>query len=820
MSALKGLIVVEMASRPCGEYCGKLLSDFGAEVIKIEPPGGSPTRAMGPFKDGVAGPERSALFAYLNTNKKSVALDLSDAADRAKLDRLLARANALIEDHPDTYLKRCGAEGSFPHLVQCVITPFGQGAPDDWQIARPLNVISAGGWAFHTPSETPADKPPLKGAGRFLPDYESGIDAALCVAASLLRQRRTGKGQLIDISEVEVQINRVDCVLGRMLAGEQEPSNARTAYDMGGPAASFACADGFLYVFMTTKVHWQALCSLMEHPAWTADFPEDWLEFHCTPDRVAQFRQHFAGWALGQHKHTVSEQGQKLGVTIVPVNSAADLPDNPQLLHRGFFQKLDHPVLGEALYPTVSYKLSATPVVLNSPAPALGQHGREFIGDATSSPLPLAGGVRGGPVVAGTAPQTNTPTPSPSRKREGDLVRRPNRGGPLSGIRVLELTKVWAGPYAGKYLAHLGAEVIKVESLTNLDEMRAYGGVDIDAAPYFQSINQEILSVQVNMKTPEGLELVRKMVAQSDIVLDNIRPGAMARSGLDYAALKAIKPDIIAVSIKMWGTDGPFGYQTGYAPCFAALSGLSFLVGHEGEVPRGMNIRYGDSTAGACAALAAVAALHHRKATGEGQFIDLSAVETMTSLIGDSLFSWSVTGDLPQADGNYHAEMCPHGVYPCADGDWLSIAVGCDQEWQALCDALGLDAAPAHATLAGRQADRHAIDAAIAARTASEAASALGERLRAAGVPAFRAASSINLCSDDHLWGRGAYRMVSDHRNGSRPIIAPPWRMTPDEATIERGAPLLGEHNDYVYGELLGLPPGDIADLKLRKVID
>ena len=399
-------------------------------------------------------------------------------------------------------------------------------------------------------------------------------------------------------------------------------------------------------------------------------------------------------------------------------------------------------------------------------------------------------------------------------------MSRANRGGPLAGVRVLELTKVWAGPYAGKYLAHLGAEVIKVESLTNLDEMRAYGGVDINAAPYFQSINQEVLSVQVNMKTPEGLELVRQMVAQSDIVLDNIRPGAMARSGLDYAALKAIKSDIIAVSIKMWGTDGPFGYQTGYAPCFAALSGLSFLVGHEGEVPRGMNIRYGDSTAGACAALAAVAALHHREATGEGQFIDLSAVETMTSLIGDSLFSWCVTGEVPQADGNYHAEMCPHGVYPCADGDWLSIAVGCDQEWQALCDALGQDAAPAHATLAGRQADRHAIDAAIAATTASEAASALGERLRAAGVPAFRAASSIDLCSDDYLWGRGAYRMVSDHRNGSRPIIAPPWRMTPDEASIERGAPLLGEHNDYVYGELLGLPPGDIESLKLRKVID
>jgi len=396
----------------------------------------------------------------------------------------------------------------------------------------------------------------------------------------------------------------------------------------------------------------------------------------------------------------------------------------------------------------------------------------------------------------------------------------PDRGGPLAGVRVLELTKVWAGPYTGKYLAHLGAEVIKVESLTNLDEMRAYGGVDIDAAPYFLSINQEILSVQVNMKTPEGLDLVKLMVAKSDVVIDNIRGGAMERSGLDYDSLCKIKPDIIQLSIKMWGNEGPLAYQTGYAPCFAALSGLNYLVGHEGEVPRGMNIRYGDSTAGALAALAIVAALNHRETTGEGQFIDLSAVEAMTSLIGDSLLSWSVTGDVPQADANAHAEMCPHGAFPCADETWISIAVESDAQWLALAAALELETPPAQATLAGRQADRHAIEAAIASKTATWDANEIGEHLRTLGIQAFRSMSSLDLCSDDWLWSRGGYRMVSDHSNGTRPIIGPPWRMEPDEARIERGAPLLGEHNDYVYGELLGLPPGDIADLKLRKVID
>ena len=397
------------------------------------------------------------------------------------------------------------------------------------------------------------------------------------------------------------------------------------------------------------------------------------------------------------------------------------------------------------------------------------------------------------------------------------------RGGPLAGVRVLELTKVWAGPYAGKILAHLGAEVIKIESASNLDEMRAYGGVDIDAAPYFLSINQEILSVQVNMKTPEGLDLVKRMVAQSDIVLDNIRPGAMERSKLDYENLKTIKPDIIQCSIKMWGADGPLGYQTGYAPSFAALSGLTALVGHEGETPKGMNIRYGDSTAGACAALACIAALHHRERTGEGQFIDLSAVEAMTALVGDSLFSYSVTGQVPEADGNFHPEMCPHGAYPCAGGEWLSIAVADDAEWRSLCDVLDagdLASDARYANLAGRLANRLTLDAALGALTATQTAGELADRLRHAGVPAFRSQSSLDLCGDGYLWGRQGYRMVSDHRNGTRPIIGPSWRMEPDAAKVETGAPLLGEHNDYVYRDILGLPQERLDDLMARKIVD
>ena len=367
--ALSGIRIVELASRVADEYCGKLLADFGAEVIKIELPGGSPTRAMGPFVKGT-----SALFAFLNTNKKSVVLDPARVGDNALLHRLLATANGLIDGHDEPW----GEAAQHPHLVHCSITPFGQGAPKAWQKAQAINVMAAGGWAYHTPSEAAPDMPPLKGAGRFLPDYEAGIDAALAMLASLHRQRSSREGQFIDISQVEVQLNRTDAVLGRMLAGEAEPGPERGKYDMGGPATVFACKDGLFYLFMTTKGHWASLLTLMGNPEWAANFPADWLEFHCTPDRVADFRAHFRPWAAEQLKAEISESGQRLGLAMVQVNDASDLHYNPQFAHRGYFQRLDHPVLGEATYPTVPYKMSATPVKLTSPAPALGQHDGEL----------------------------------------------------------------------------------------------------------------------------------------------------------------------------------------------------------------------------------------------------------------------------------------------------------------------------------------------------------------------------------------------------------------------------------------------------------
>lgn len=773
MSALTGIRVVELAESVAGEYCGKLLADFGAEVIKIEAPArGSATRAMAPLL--ADGPDGSALFAYLNTNKRSVVLDA------VHLQELLASADAVIEDRASGWSER------YPSAVFCSITPFGNEAPTEFGNAKSINVFQASGWGYHTPSHADPAKPPLQGPGRFLADYEAGLEAALCVGSALFGRLHSGQGELIDVSQHAVLVSRADCILGRFITGEVPADGDRGDYDQAGPAAFFACADGFVYLYITSRAHWASMKTLMGHPDWLDDFDDDWLEFSVTAEKVAAFQRGFAAWVAGLPKEAASERAQRVGVPLVPVNGAADLHGSPQYRHRGFFQRVRHPVLGEASYPTVPYAFGASPARIAWAAPALGQHTREVM------------------------EHLDTPRPRPGVISAQLKPPREPRGGPLQGVRVVELTKVWAGPYAGKLLAMLGAEVIKVETADSPEEMRAYGGTDINHAPYFLSINPEILSVDLDIKSTDGMARLRELIAHSDIVINNLRPGAMERQGLGYEQLAEIKPDIVSVSIKMWGNDGPLGHQTGYAPCFAALAGLASLVGYPDGPPLGTSMRYGDSTVGAAAAYAAVVALLHRELSGAGQFVDVSAVETLSTMVGDCLLEQSMTGRRLGPAGNHHPDLCPHGCYPCAGGAWIAVAVATDAEWRRLCEVLGaagLAGDPRYATMDARHRHEAALDAELARLTRDCDAEPLAGRLRAAGVPAVKSATAVDVIGDQRLWERELFRFVTDHREGQRPVLGPSWRMTRSPARIERGAPDLGEDTDYVLRGILGAQP-------------
>lgn len=379
MTALHGIRVLELAEGVGGEYCGKLLSDFGAEIIKVERPGcGSPTRGLRPFANGNAGTENSGLFAYLNTNKRSIELDLTGKNGQEALKRALQHVHAVIDDHSADWLAQMGLTAEAVHrdhpaLVVCSISNFGLVPPEDRLHAEDLNVFHSSGWGYHTPTGGDASMPPLNGAGRFLPSYEAGIDAALCVVAALFEQTSSGLGQFIEISKQEVLASRIDYVLAQMVAGEMNVGTHRNAFDLTGPAGIFPCKDGFIYIWLSTPAHWEGLRKLLDDPEWMSDFPDNWLERECTPERVESCRQHIIEWLKTQDKHDAAEKAQKLGVTLVAVNNTQDLVESPQYQHRKFFVELSHPVLGNLHYPTVPYRLSATPAKPSKAAPLLGQ---------------------------------------------------------------------------------------------------------------------------------------------------------------------------------------------------------------------------------------------------------------------------------------------------------------------------------------------------------------------------------------------------------------------------------------------------------------
>jgi crotonobetainyl-CoA:carnitine CoA-transferase CaiB-like acyl-CoA transferase len=357
--------------------------------------------------------------------------------------------------------------------------------------------------------------------------------------------------------------------------------------------------------------------------------------------------------------------------------------------------------------------------------------------------------------------------------------------------------------------------VIRVESRSALDTSRLFGASDVDSAPGYQAVNPQKLSVQIDTRRAEGRDLLLGLLAKSDIFVENLRPGAIARAGLGYDAVRAVRPEIVYVSIGMYGAEGPLAYQSGYAPCFAALAGVTALAGYEGEVPQGMNVRYGDTTTGATAAFAAVGGLMHRRRTGKGQFIDLSAVEALSSMIGDAIMDYTVNGRVAHADGNRHAEMSPHGAYPCRDGQWIAIAVSSDEEWRRLAESIGgppLAADPRFASLALRHANEGELDAIVSAWSREQDAATLAASLQGIGIAATRSLNTVDLVAEPHLWDSGFFPQVADCLGGERPIIGPSLKMT-DAARLNYGAPRLGEDNDYVFGELLGLSPAEQAAL-------
>ena len=401
--------------------------------------------------------------------------------------------------------------------------------------------------------------------------------------------------------------------------------------------------------------------------------------------------------------------------------------------------------------------------------------------------------------------------------------------GPLEGIRVADFTWVWAGPTCTLQLAHMGAEVIRMESMRRPCLLRMLppwldGQIGLNRSGYFNQYNQGKRSITLDISTPEGNEIAKKLVAISDVAAENFAGGVAKRLGLSYEELKKAKSDLVMISMSGYGQTGPESGFVSYGPAQVPLSGMSQLTGYaEMDQPLHVGMSYGDPNAGLHAAFALIAALFHREKTGEGQYIDMSQWESTMAVMGDGFLAQGLNGSPPPRTGNRIDEMAPHGMFRCEGDDrWVSIACGSDEEWATLCEAMGqpeLATDSRFATLAGRKANEDELELLILEWTIMQDPFDVTKTLQAAGLAAFPPLMNRELAEDPHLNARNFFVEKEHPEVGCRKHAGIPWKLSDTPAEVKRAAPVMGQDNDYVFGELLGMSSDQIADLVERQVI-
>jgi benzylsuccinate CoA-transferase BbsF subunit len=398
---------------------------------------------------------------------------------------------------------------------------------------------------------------------------------------------------------------------------------------------------------------------------------------------------------------------------------------------------------------------------------------------------------------------------------------------PLEGIRVLDFTWAWAGPQASLILALMGAEVIKVESQRRLDHSRMRSLVagpmaGPDSSFIFNTLNLNKLSVTLNLSQPRAAEIAKSIARVSDVVMQNMRPGVIDRLGLGYEALREVKPDIIMLSSSAMGGTGPERSYTGYAPTFAAMGGLAYITGRHGGRPAPLMGTI-DLRVGSTAAFAVLAALYYRKRTGRGQHIDLSSAEAVSALMGDAFMEYSMNRRVQERMGNRSKFMAPHACYRSkGDNQWVTIAVGSDEEWEALCGVIGdrrLREDERFADSLSRWQNQEALDGIIEGWTSARSQQEITETLQKAGVAAMPVHDGAGLVEDAQVKARGVLAAVEHPLMGEKMVVAPMWQLSKTPAQIRRHGPLMGQDNEYVLGDLLGMSKEEIERLAEEQVV-
>ena len=759
--------IVQIGSGIALDYCGKLFADFGADVVKLEPREGDALRSFPPVLEN----GESGVFAWLNTNKRSV----TETADA--MNALLPGADLLLDGR---------APGSLPQadVSTTAISWFGDHGPYAGFAATEATIRALGGLVALTGR---ADGPPTLAT-----DCQSGIVAGLAAfiaSCAGLFDRKSGSRRFsVSIHETAVNIAEYEAAV----AWDSEFSRKRPGVNRFGrnyPVGIYQTKNGLIGVTIVTPGQWRGICGMLGMPELAKN-----SRYAVSTDRLAHAQEIDALFQPVWETRTATEWFElaleyKLPMAVVP--TMAELLEQSVHRERGAFVPVR---IGDVAFeaPVLPQHLLATPPRTGGTAPLAGEdHAAWFV------------------------PGSDYPAePAPT----GSL--------PLKGMRIIDLTMGWAGPTAARHLGELGAEIIKVEACQYPDWWR---GTDLRAAfiaaqnyekiPWFQLMNRNKLDVTLDLTQPDGVALLKRLVAGADAVIENYSSEVLTKLGLDYRVLKEVKPDLVMLSMPAFGSNNAWSACRGYGSTLEQASGLPTITGFPEDPPTMNQTAYGDPIGGFNAAASLMAALLHKQATGQGQNIDLSQVECMLPLVAPALIEQSATGQTPPRIGNRHPLYVPQGCFRCAGEDaWIAISVTGDTMWRSLCRVLKKPSL-ADLTATERREQQGTLEAAIGEWTSDRDPDAAMATLQAAGIAAGAVRTPLALTGDPHLLARSFWRRLDRPFIGLHWQSSAPFREGPDPYPVRRAAPTLGQDNEAILGGRLGLDREEIDRLTAAGVI-
>jgi crotonobetainyl-CoA:carnitine CoA-transferase CaiB-like acyl-CoA transferase len=842
---LTGIRVVEIGDHQ-GEYCGLNLAGLGAEVVRVEPPGGASTRKFGPFVNDLPDPEGSLYFWAYNRGKQSLCLDLTEPADCQRLRDLLGAADILIDSTPRLYLPSLGfspesLEQQFPRLIAARLTPFGDDGPWADYIASDLVHLALGGplmnCGYDPTPDGHYDLPPMAPQA-FQSFHIAAEQVVLGILAALHYRNGTGRGQRLTCPVHEAVAKNTETDLMAWVVQRQPyyRQTARHARPSVADDISIAYTkDGrwLKFISIGARDHNVIAPFLAQYGMKTADQPKELAAESGTRSIPGTTAESTSGLELIQRfvrKFTFAElpwhEMQQAGLLCAPIRKPHENTLDDHWLTRGTYAEIEHPETGRSyLYPVSKWIATRSRWQTGRRAPLLGEDNDQVL--ATWQPRPALR-VRS----RGITPQLS-------------VLQKPLA---LSGTRIFDFTWFLASAGGTRFLAALGADVIKVEWKDHPDtrgggfpaggpEGRRRATVPLDTpptgpmGPQFNNKNPGKRGISLNVVHPKGMEIAEEFLRQSDVVAEGFSPGVFERLGLDWERLQEINPSIIYAQQSGMGGHGTYGRFRAVGPIASSLSGLDDMGGlPEPAPPSGWGYSYLDWLGAYSFAAAILGAMHQRDLTGQGQWIDASQTEVGLYTTALPVLDWSANGRIWRRNGNRSAydHAAPQGVYQCVGDDrWLAITCHSDDSWVSLTRVMGLEDRaddPRLSTLAGRLAHHDELDELISRWTMTQDCYSAMELLQRSGVAAGVAQTAQDRCEHDpqleHLqW----LTEVPNPAVGTWPIANVPFQLseTPPYigGAINKGAPVYGEHNYEVYAEVLGLSEAEVDQLSQEGVI-